>query len=221
MTLQAVLFDLDGTLLDTAPDLANALNRLREDRGQTALTQAAVRKVVSNGANAMLTLAFQQSPGDPDFEELRAQLLAYYLENLASHTRPFEGIERLIEQLHAAGIAWGVVTNKPWPYTQPLMMQFSFASPPAVIICPEHVSHRKPAPDALLLACEQLQCEVNRAIYVGDHQRDILCGKHAGMDTIAVGYGYIDDNDSHLNWGAEHSVTKAEEIWPIIEAYLP
>jgi len=220
MTLQAVFFDLDGTLLDTAQDLGNALNRLLMERGKEPLPDVVIRRVVSDGANAMLALAFDVHLGDPDHAELRERLLAFYLEDIATHTRPFDGIEEIIAKLTSSSLKWGIVTNKPWIYTEALMAYCEFASTPAAIVCPDHVSQRKPDPEALFLACEQAQCEPQQAIYVGDHKRDIECGNKAGMPTIAVGYGYIREGDSHEKWQADHCVNSAQEIWPIIQAYL-
>lgn len=220
MPLNAVFFDLDGTLLDTAPDLAKALNKLLVEKQREPLAESEVRAVVSDGANAMLKLAFNQTPDQEGFDLLRKQMLDYYLDDIAGGTTPFEGIEELINTLTRHGIPWGIVTNKPWPYAEPLMAQFNFASAPAALICPEHVSERKPAPEALFLACEKVGCEATNAVYIGDHLRDIQCGINAGMPTIAVGYGYIHADDSHLNWNARHNVGHAREIWPILQAYL-
>lgn len=219
MSLRAVFFDLDGTLLDTAPDLANALNKLLQSQGKAPLPLTDIRRVVSNGANAMLELAFNKTPSEAGFGELRQALLDYYLEDLASHTTPFAGIEDLLAKITAAGLRWGIVTNKPAPYAEPLMREFAFASAPATLICPEHVAQRKPAPDALFLACQHAGCSPAEALYIGDHKRDIQCGTNAGMPTIAVGYGYIAADDHHENWNASHSVKHAREIWPIVQAY--
>lgn len=219
MTLRAVFFDLDGTLLDTAPDLAKALNKLLAAKQRPQLKFDDVRRVVSNGANAMLELAFGTQPGDSDFDALRDALLSYYLEDLAGATQPFAGIDMLLTNIAEHGLAWGIVTNKPWPYTEPLMQQFEFASHPAAIVCPEHVKERKPAPDALYHACNAVGCHPDEAIYVGDHERDILCGINAGMPTVAVGYGYIASDDHHESWNATHTVMYAKDIWPIIQKY--
>ncbi len=220
MALKAVFFDLDGTLLDTAPDLANALNELLKSKAMPTIPVADVRKVVSEGATAMVSLAFDISFDNEKMEPLRQQLLDFYLKDLCSHTKAFEGIEALIEQLAEHNIAWGIVTNKPWTYTEPLMKQIKFASQPVATICPEHVTRRKPDPEALFLACKHAACECDQAIYVGDHKRDIQCGNSAGMPTIAAGYGYIPTGDHHDNWNASHSVNSAKELWPVIQAYL-
>lgn len=219
MTLKAVFFDLDGTLLDTAPDLATALNKLLASKNLPTLPAEEVRNTVSNGANALIEQAFGLLPEDPGAPELRQQLLDYYAEDLSSHTTAFDGIEGLLENLTEQGIKWGIVTNKPAPYAEPLMKDFHFASDPVCLICPEHVKQRKPDPEALYLACEQAGCAVEEAIYIGDHLRDIQCGQNAGMPTISVSYGYISANDDIALWQATHSVNHASELWPIIQTY--
>jgi len=216
MTLKAVFFDLDGTFLDTALDLGNALNKLLTEHQKAPLPHALIRNVVSDGANALLKLGFALSPEDKGFSTLREKLLNYYLEDLASHTKPFDGIELLINNLSERDIQWGIATNKPWLYTEPLMKQFKFASDPIALICPQHVNKKKPDPESLVLACKKAGCKPQEAIYVGDHVRDIQCGINAGMPTIAVAYGYIDKADSHLQWGATYQVEHANEIWPIV-----
>lgn len=220
MTIRAVFFDLDGTLLDTASDLAHALNALLEAKGKPALPNDTIRRVVSDGAAALIKLGFNVDESHESYAALREELLAFYHDNLSTHTQPFDGIGALIEQLNQHNIAWGIVTNKPWPYTAPLMQKHLFASEPSAVICPDHVQEKKPHPEALLLACKQSNCSANEAIYIGDHLRDIECGRRAGCDTIAVGYGYIPENVKHTDWNATHCVTHADELWPIIKTYI-
>lgn len=220
MTLKAVFFDLDGTLLDTAPDLGGALNALLQDYDREPLPDHKIRGHVSNGANALIKLGFGVEPGSEDFPALRQGLLDHYMANIAANTIPFPGINELIGALAERGIAWGIVTNKPWTYTEPLMEAFEFACAPSVTLCPDHVLERKPHPESLLLACERVGCDVSEAIYVGDHERDIECGNRAGMPTIAVGYGYLEDPDAYKNWNATHAVATGDELWPIIKRYL-
>ncbi|WP_018415264.1 HAD-IA family hydrolase [Teredinibacter turnerae] len=220
MSLKAVFFDLDGTLLDTAPNFVIAMNKMLARRDRAPIAEQALRAVVSDGANAMLQLVFGTTPDDAEFPALRQEFLDCYLEDLASVTTAYPGIDSLIGELAARGVAWGIVTNKPATYAEPLMTFFDFASEPSALICPDHVTERKPAPDALLLACEQTGCSPDQAIYVGDHQRDIECGINAGMPTVAVGYGYIHTTDSHTCWNADHTVESANEIWPIVHRYL-
>lgn len=220
MTIKAVFFDLDGTLLDTAIDLGNALNKLLHEYHKAELPLQELRDVVSDGAAALIRIGFGLNPADEGYPELRGKLLNYYLNDLASHTTPFDGIENLIEKLAHHNIHWGIVTNKPWTYAEPLMKFFNFASKPVALICPEHVRNKKPDPEALILACEQANCKISEAIYIGDHLRDIQCGLNAGMPTIAVGYGYIQQHDDYRSWKASHNVEHANEIWPLIQTYL-
>lgn len=220
MTLRAVFFDLDGTLLDTAPDLAKAINQLLESEGRQALPYADIRRVVSDGAYALLKLGFGIERDHEDTPALRQKLLDFYLQDLSSGTHPFPGIHALIERFAEHNLNWGIVTNKPWTYAEPLMQRFEFAVAPSCLICPDHVQDRKPHPEALLLACEQTGCKANEAIYVGDHLRDIECGNRAGMPTIAVSYGYIAEDDCHTQWGADHLADNANELWPIIQRYV-
>lgn len=220
MSLRAVFFDLDGTLLDTAPDLANALNRLLISESQAPLTEQHVREVVSAGAYAMLKLAFNVERDDPQTASLRQRLLDFYLQDLSTHTRAFDGIETLIENLHQADIDWGIVTNKPEAYATPLMERFTFARRPLCVLCPEHVTHPKPHGEPLELACQHAKCAVNEAIYIGDHQRDIQSGINAGMKTIAVNYGYIPNGETAHQWQADYVAETGHDIWPIIETFI-
>lgn len=220
MSLRAVFFDLDGTLLDTATDMGNALNTLLVKEGKDPLPMEIIRNHVSNGAAALVRLGFNITQENENFPRLRQHFLDCYLTDLASHTELFPGLDALITTLADNDIAWGIVTNKPWTYTEPLLKHFRFASNPVAVLCPDHVKERKPAPDSLLLACQQANCHVEEAIYVGDHARDIECGIRAGMDTIAVGYGYIDTGDDHRTWGATHAVDTGDELWPIIKTYI-
>ncbi len=219
MTLKAVFFDLDGTLLDTALDLSAALNKVMVEDGLSPLPIEKTRGIVSEGSFALVKLGYQLQDGHPRIDSLRQRLLDHYLADLASHTEMFDGIDELITTLTQHDIGWGIVTNKPWPYTEPLMEAFQFASPPLCVICPEHVTHRKPAPDSLTLACEKAHCDTSEAIYIGDHQRDISCGQNAGMPTIAVSYGYIAKDDNIHSWNADHIAVTAHDLWPLINTY--
>lgn len=215
--MKAVLFDLDGTLFDTAPDFVVVLNRLREQEKLPPLADATIRQVVSNGARAMVHLGFGVDEGEPGFDDLRQRLLDLYLVHLAKHTVPFPGIEQLLNQLAEHNIAWGVVTNKPSAYTIPLLQAFAHLPTPGAIICPDDVTHRKPDPEPILLACSRIGCKPSEAVYVGDHERDIVAGRAAGMPTIACSYGYIDTDDDPASWNADHLIHDAAEIWPLLQ----
>lgn len=218
--IRAVMFDLDGTLLDTAPDFVVVVNQLLAEQERPALAAETIRAGVSNGSKALIKLAFAIDENNEQFEPLRQRLLELYLENNSVHTKPFPGINTLIEQLVAHNIAWGIATNKPALYTLPLMIDMNMQPPPASVICPDHVSHPKPDPESLFLASNQLGCTPAEIIFVGDHKRDIDCGKGAGSITIAAAYGYVDEGDDPANWNADYCVNHADEIWPIIAKYL-
>ncbi|MEY4588590.1 MAG: hypothetical protein RL497_666 [Pseudomonadota bacterium] len=218
MPLHALLFDLDGTLLDTSGDMGQALNRLLMEERLSPLMAHQIRPHVSNGANALIKLGFGELPQE-EHEALRARFLDLYLADIARHTLPFPGIEPLLNQCLEQKIAWGIATNKPWRYTEPLMRHFAFAERAAITLCPEHAKP-KPDPAMLLLACEQLNCSPDDVIYIGDHQRDIECGSRAGMKTIAVGYGFTQTADEHTQWGATFNVAQASEIWPLIQHHF-
>ncbi|WP_237058533.1 HAD family hydrolase [Microbulbifer sediminum] len=215
--MKAVLFDLDGTLFDTAPDFIVVLNQLRQQEKMPPLPADKIRAVVSNGAGAMVSLGFGQDEGAPEFESLRQRFLDLYLNHLAVETVLFPGIEELLVQLAANNIAWGVVTNKPATYTVPLMEAFAHLPAPGAVVCPDHVANRKPHPEPILLACSQIGCAPGEAVYVGDHVRDIEAGRAAGMPTIACNYGYIDADDNAANWNADHLVESARDIWPLLQ----
>ena len=218
-SLKAVFFDLDGTLLDTSEDLGHALNQVRREQGLEDIPQAIIREQVSNGATALVKLGFGPLEDDK-LVPLRQRLLDMYLQHIALHTKPFEGIEELIEQLTRREIPWGIVTNKPQIYTAELMRYFEFASPPCATVSPDQVGVGKPNPASLLYACEAAGCAPKDAIYIGDHLRDIECGHNAGMPTIAVGYGFTSHADEHRSWNATHVADQVSDIWPIIHSYL-
>ncbi len=218
--IRAVMFDLDGTLLDTAPDFIVVVNKLRAEYQHSPLPDDMIRNGVSNGSKALIKLAFGIDESAAEFEPLRLRLLELYLANIAVYTAPFPGITHLLAKLAAHNIDWGIATNKPAAYTIPLMAALDMQPAPQSVICPDHVLRSKPAPEALFLASQQLGCAPSEIIFIGDHKRDIDCGKSAGSITIAAAYGYIDNNDDIRSWNADHCVNHADEIWPIIQQYI-
>lgn len=218
-SLAAVMFDLDGTLLDTAPDFILIVNQLLQQEGRAALPDDIIRAGVSNGSNALIRLAFGINETDPAFEVLRQRLLALYLDNIAVGTQLFPGMQTLLTQLAEHNIPWGIATNKPFIYTEPLMRELDIRPAPATIICPEHVVRSKPDPASMYLAAEQLGCTPAQILFIGDHKRDIDCGRAAGSLTMAAAYGYIDASDDPQQWQADHLVNHADEIWPIVQQY--
>jgi N-acetyl-D-muramate 6-phosphate phosphatase len=216
----AVMFDLDGTLLDTAPDFIAVVNQLLSEQQLPRVAASCIRAGVSHGSKALIKIAFNMDENDPQFEPLRQRLLELYLAHIADFTRPFPGIEALLQQLAAHQIPWGIATNKPAAYTLPLLAALDMQPAPMSVICPDHVSRSKPDAESLLLAAQQLKCKPEEIIYIGDHRRDIECGKNAGCITIATAYGYLDESDNIHDWNADYCVNHANEIWPIVKQYL-
>lgn len=199
----AVLFDLDGTLIDTAPDFIRCLNQLRLDHGLEALPAAQIRRSVSNGARAMIQVGFGLESEHPDYLAKHTAFLDLYEAGVAVETTLFQGMDDLLLALEARRIPWGIVTNKPVRFAGPLIEALGLKKRCATLICPDHVEQRKPHPEALYLACKEIGANPEDAIYIGDHLRDIEAGKNAGMKTIAVRYGYIEEPEAVDLWQAD------------------
>lgn len=196
----AVLFDLDGTLVDTAPDFIRVLNQLRTEEGLPALPSTTIRGQVSNGARALIKLAFALDEGDPQHCRLLNRLLQLYADGLAQESTLFNGLDEFLTALEAQQIPWGVVTNKPSLYTFPLLKQLALLDRCSTVICPDHVTHKKPHAEPLLKACAQIGVDPTQSWYVGDHARDIESGRNAGCKTIAAGWGYLSADDDLAAW---------------------
>ncbi|BFM20681.1 HAD family hydrolase [Gilvimarinus japonicus] len=216
LPIRAVVFDLDGTLLDTAGDFIVVLNQLRREHQLPELTDEAIRRTVSNGARALIELGFNVTESDPEFAPLRSRLLELYMQHIAVYTQPFSGIIELLHDIKRCGLGWGIATNKPELYTQALLDKLALKPAPEVVICPDNITHRKPDPESLLFAARHFECEPSQIIYLGDHIRDIDCGRHAGAITIGCGYGYIDEGDDPKNWQADYLVNHSLELAPLI-----
>ncbi|GGM26802.1 phosphoglycolate phosphatase [Pseudomonas asuensis] len=212
MRIKAVLFDMDGTLLDTAPDFIAVIQAMRADRGLPAVNEKSVRDVVSGGARAMVASAFQIDPLSDAFEPLRLDFLERYQHHCAVHSHLFEGMAELLADLERARVTWGVVTNKPVRYAEPIMQALGLAERSAVLICPDHVTHSKPNPEPVLLACKQINIDPQAVIFVGDDRRDIESGRAAGTKTAAVRFGYIHPDDNPAYWGADLVVDHPLEL---------
>ena len=216
---KAVLFDLDGTLADTAPDLADALNATLEARGQTALAFEKIRPVVSHGGKAMIKLGFDLDPEDEHYEEIRQQFLDIYLANIATRTSLFPGIPELLTQLEKANIPWGVITNKPAWLTDPLMEALDLATRAACIVSGDTTDKAKPHPKPMYFACEKIGVEPTHCIYIGDAERDIEAGNAAGMRTLGALFGYLLDDDAPDDWDADALINHADEIWSFVQKW--
>ncbi len=215
-TLRAVIFDLDGTLVDTADEFVPVVQTLRMEHGRGPMDPARIRASVSNGARALVSLGLDMPEDAPDFERNRLRLLELYGEVLGTMASPYPGIESLLAQLQAQGVAWGISTNKPRAYTAPLLEKLAIQPPPGSVVCPDDVRHRKPHPESLYLNCRELGCAPHEAIYVGDHQRDIVAGRAAGMYTIAASYGYIEAGDDPQRWGANAQAHHSTDLLELI-----
>ncbi len=209
---RTVLFDLDGTLLDTAPDLAQALNFVLQNRGREPLPFEAIRRVVSHGGRALIELGFGPEPETPDFESLRQQLLAYYQQHLSEHTRLFPGMDSVLDTLASRHIPWGIVTNKPGWLTEPLMRQMNLFEQAACVISGDSLSQRKPHPAPLLHASTLIGVAPESCLYVGDAERDIEAGRRAGMTTLAALYGYLLEEDRPESWQADGYIQAPGEL---------
>lgn len=202
-SLGGLLFDLDGTLLDTAPDMARALNRLRCERGLDPLSFACIRPVVSHGSPGLIRLGFDLQPGEPGFETLRQRFLILYGQDPVSQTRLFPGLDRALDRLDSCGVPWGIVTNKPGWLTTPILNHLDLQRRCACTISGDTLPVRKPDPAPLLMACELIGRSPGCCVYLGDAERDVEAGRRSGMGTGIAAYGYIDSNESPHTWGAD------------------
>ncbi|MEM7196123.1 MAG: phosphoglycolate phosphatase [Pseudomonadota bacterium] len=209
---QCVLFDLDGTLLDTAPDLAGALNAVLIDEGRLPSEIDVWRPYVSQGAMALVCAGFGITPESSDAKRLWRKLLDHYAQHLCEQTRFFDGIEELLDLLSARNTPWGIVTNKPEFLTTPLLHQLGLHRRSAVTVCGDTLEFKKPHPAPLLFAAEKVGILPASTVFVGDDRRDIEAGRAAEMKTIAAGYGYIGPDESAADWGADVVVDRACEI---------
>jgi phosphoglycolate phosphatase len=210
--IEALLFDLDGTLVDTAEDFVNVLNKQRRRYKLTPLPATSIRNTVSDGARALTKLAFGGGEGEADFESKKQELLDLYLQDVGIHSKMFEGMESVLALCESLSIPWGIITNKPRIYTDKLLVQLDLFNRSSVTLCPDDVVNAKPDPESILLAAERLNVDPTKAVYVGDHERDILAGRAANMKTVAVSYGYIKDPLSIQSWRADHKIDHPSEL---------
>ena len=211
-SIECVLFDLDGTLIDTADDFQMVLNSMLDQSGRPRVAATQIRQTVSNGARALIKLAYEIEETDAGFDDLLQQLLDHYYEQLqVTKATAYPGILLLLEQLEAAGIHWGIVTNKPEKYSRLLLEKLDLLHRCQVLVCPEHVSAKKPHPEPLLLAVEKLDCDIERTVYLGDHLRDMQAAKNADIIAIAARYGYLEDGAKIEEWNADFIVNSASD----------
>lgn len=202
LPVAAVLFDLDGTLADSAPDLALALNMIRKRSGLAPVPVDDLRPYASSGARGLLHRGMDVTPEDPRYPELRETFLANYAQCLATHTVLFDGVAALLDALEARGLAWGIVTNKHLRFTAPVVAALGLATRARTVVAGDTTPHPKPHPAPLLHAAQALGIATTRCLYVGDDLRDVEAGNAAGMATIVAGYGYMGVGGDPRRWPA-------------------
>lgn len=216
-----VLFDLDGTLADTAPDLAGAVNGCLVARGRAALPLDQLRPWASHGARGLLHRAFGLAPGDAEYEALRVEFVRRYEEGLCVHTTLFDGVQALLARIEDAGLRWGIVTNKVARLTDPLVRLLGLDARAACVVSGDTAARPKPDPAPILYALAQCGCERDAGVYVGDDRRDIDAGRAAGVRTCAVAYGYSAAREDILSWQADHVIQAPVELFDWLQARAP
>ena len=219
--VQAVLFDLDGTLIDSAPDLGAAADQMRTDRGLPSLPLDHYRPMAGAGARGMLGIAFGMTPDHPDFPAMREEFFRNYESRMTVLTRAFDGIAELLAALHGRGLAWGVVTNKQMRFTGPLTRAMPLFATASTVVGGDTTPHSKPHPAPLLEAARQLGLQPGQCIYVGDDERDMLAGRAAGMPTVAATYGYLGVSADTLSWEADARIDSPLALLDLLKAPDP
>ena len=214
--VEAVLFDLDGTLIDSAPDLGAAVDKMRTARGLTSLPLEHYRPMAGAGARGMLGLAFGMAPEHPDYEAMKEEFFVNYESCMTERTRIFDGVVSLIDSLVAQGLPWGVVTNKSNRFTDPLTAAMPLFSTAGAIVSGNTTPHAKPHPEPLFEAARRMSVDPSRCVYVGDDERDIMAGRAAGMHTVAARYGYLGEGADVSRWGAHAEVNSVIEILKLL-----
>lgn len=204
--IKVVLFDLDGTLVDTAPDLGYALNLQRARHGLPPLADDVIRPQASHGARGLLGAGFELHPDDARFAPMREEFLQLYADNICHHSRPFPGIPELLAELEARGLKWGVVTNKPAAFTEPLMSILDLAERAACIVSGDTCPQPKPHPAPMLIAAELCGATPAQCLYLGDAKRDIEAARAAAMPSLVAAWGYLDASDEPHTWGAHAQI---------------
>jgi phosphoglycolate phosphatase len=214
--VRAVLFDLDGTLADTAPDLGGALNRMRLRRGLPVLPIEVLRPLASAGARGMLAAGLDVTPAHAQYEAMRDEFLNEYAGALDQDTRLFDGVQGLLSSLAAMGVRWGVVTNKAMRFTEPVIAALGVADDAAVVVGGDTTAHAKPHPAPLLHACDQLGIAPTQAVYVGDDLRDMQAARSAGMPAIVAAYGYLGDGGDIAQWPSDGVIHAPQDLLELI-----
>ena len=216
-SINVVLFDLDGTLIDSAPDLGAAADKMRTDRGLASLPLAQYRPMAGAGARGMINVAFGLTPLDADFENLKEEFFVNYETCMTERTYAFEGVVELIAQINQAGLKWGVVTNKSARFTLPLTQAMPLFATAQTIISGDTTPHAKPHPAPLLEAARRIGVNPVRCVYVGDDERDILAGRAAGMPTVAALYGYLGTALDVSKWKADATIVSPIDLLQLLQ----
>ena len=211
-----ILFDLDGTLVDTAPDLGLALNLQRQKHGLQDLPIDVIRPYASHGSKGLLSIGFGLSDKDDLFHAMRIEYLDLYDEVFTRNPVLFDGVSELLDFIESQAMPWGVVTNKPRRFSAPLINAMGLAERMTCLVCGDDADRPKPAPDTLFLACKLADVNPEDCFYVGDAERDIQAGNAAGMKTVVAMYGYLDEKDHPAEWGAHHFIKDAREMIGLI-----
>lgn len=215
---QAVLFDLDGTLIDSAPDLGAAADKMRTDRGLESYPLERYRPHAGSGARGMLGVAFGITPDAPEFPELREEFFVAYERRMLLNTQVFDGIQALIDAIQARGLLWGVVTNKSMRFTDPLTRAMPLFASAGAIVSGDTTPYAKPHPEPLHEAARRLGVPSEACIYVGDDERDIIAGRAAGMRTVAATYGYLGSRADATLWEADASISLPMELLHLLDS---
>jgi N-acetyl-D-muramate 6-phosphate phosphatase len=210
--MQAVLFDLDGTLVDTAADLGYALNLQRQRHGLAFLPDAAMRPYASHGSKGLLEIGFGLSPEDAAFNKMRTEYLDLYTEVLTRQPVLFPGMSETLAAIEQQGLQWGIVTNKPRRFTTPIVEALGLAVRAGAVISGDDAPAPKPSPQTLLLACERMQLNPASTIYLGDAERDVQAGNAAGMTTLVALFGYLSETDKPQEWGADGYIRQPQDL---------
>lgn len=210
--MQAVLFDLDGTLVDTAPDLGYALNLQRERHGLAFLPETTIRPYASHGSRGLLEIGFGLLPTDASFEAMRTEYLDLYTQVMTRQPVLFAGMAEALQAIEQRGLRWGIVTNKPRRFTMPMVEHMGLDVRAGAVISGDDAPQPKPSPQTLLLACERMAIDPQTVLYIGDAERDIQAGKAAGMKTLVALFGYLSAADSPQVWGADGCIQQPQEL---------
>jgi len=213
---RAILFDLDGTLIDSAPDLAGACDEMRAERGLVPLAYEQLRRMVGSGARGMVGASFALAPGDDGYLALRDEFLARYEARMTRETRVFAEMEPVLGWLREQALPWGIVTNKATRFAAPLVDSLGLAAHAAVLVCGDTVAHAKPHPAPLLEAARRLALAAVDCVYVGDDLRDVQAGQAAGMATVVACWGYLGQGDAPAAWGADHLTERPSDLIALI-----